>query len=111
MGMPYWICRRRRRGEALQLAGVAGWNKTVSREKENWRGRSMLSPGDGARWDRGDNSCCAAEQGMRFGIAFGELLERWLSAEAYLHLWSMSIKDDFTNSLLLICTLIFAKMN
>lgn len=47
MGMPYWICRRRRRDEALQLAGVAGWNKTVSREKGNWRGRSMLSPGDG----------------------------------------------------------------
>lgn len=47
MGMPYWICRRRRRGEDLQLAGVAGWNKTVSREKGNWRGRSMLSPETG----------------------------------------------------------------
>lgn len=111
MGMPYWICRRRRRGEDLQLAGVAGWNKTVSREKGNWRGRSMLSPRDGARWDRGYNSCCAAEQGMRLGIAFRELRERWPSADAYLHLWSMSIKDDFTNSLLLTCTLLFAKMN
>lgn len=64
----------------------------------------MLSPGDGARWGRGCHSC-AAEQGMRLGVAFGELWERCPSADAYLHLWSMSIKEDFMNSLLLIYAL------